>query len=168
MIIHPISNCGLKAVRYNVDTETATAFTNNGTINDFNLTNCRIWSSPYEIIVRIRNNSSSKDDLKKVFFYEYIESNVITSSVMLNLNIGNEEIKLKGLSQSNDLSFANISNNINTRIIENNHNNETPLDLQGDFVSIYRERPLDQFKIDTHNHSDSINKILDDKSIIRT
>lgn len=67
MIIHPISNCGLKAVRYDLNTETATAFTNNGTINSFNLTDCRIWSSPYEIIVRIRNDFSPKGDLKKYF-----------------------------------------------------------------------------------------------------
>lgn len=84
------------------------------------------------------------------------------------MKIGSEKIELKGLSQSNDLSFANISNNINAWIIKNNQNNETPLDLQGDFVNIYRERPLDQFKIDGNNHSDSINKILDNKSVMRT
>lgn len=167
MVMHPISNFGLKAVRYDMNTETGSAFTENArTINDFNLTDCRIWSSPYEIILRIHNNFNSHDSSKKAFLYGYIECNFLTSSNTLNLNIGNEEIKLEGLDKFDDLCFANISNNINTRIIKNSDQN--PLDVQGDFVNIYREQPINEFEINGSDYSHSINKILDEKSIIRS
>lgn len=162
LVLHSISNENIKSLKYNTNEDTGLTLMKSGAEKPVDILGYRTWSSPYELIVRSYNTTSQNNKRTKgIEIYGYVNMNYEIDLNGVILDLDDEKIEIRGFKNHERLRLDS-SSNIDAYVMENDNS----LNINDTIIVVYRQNPINNFKVDLDNYNNKINKKLEDRKCV--